>query len=334
VFDDLSPEVAAAVEDCDDIGYDISQMDTVDITSVYPPVSVIVATKDRPGLLERAVTAILRQNYPGEVECIVVYDHVEVRELDLRPGPNRTLKVIANARRPGLPGGRNSGVEAATGELLAFCDDDDIWLPGKLSRQAHKLADPAVGAVSCGLRLRGPGVDKVRVLARDEVTLDDLIADRVMEVHSSTILVRRSMWAAAGAVDEEIPGGYSEDYEWLLRVAAQAPIAICRQPLVIIDWHGGSFYFGRWAMIVEAQRYLLAKHPELARSRPGTARIRGQIAFALASGNRRTEAIRELATVFRLNPLERRLLVTLPVILGLVTGERVLRMAQKRGRGV
>ena len=300
----------------------------------YPDVSVVVATRDRPGLLERAVAAILGQDYPGSVECIVVYDHVDVRELDLAVGPNRALKLINNARRQGLPGGRNSGVDVANGELLAFCDDDDIWLPAKLSRQVERLADPAVGAVSCGLRLRGPGIDKERVLGRDRVVLDELLADRVMEVHSSTMLVRRSTWSAAGEVDEEIPGGYSEDYEWLLRVAAHTPIAVVPQPLVIVDWHGGSFYFGRWAIIVQAQRYLIDKHPELARSRSGLARLRGQIAFALASGNRRTEAIKELAAVVRLNPREKRVLVTVPVILGLMTGERVLRMAQKRGKGI
>jgi glycosyltransferase involved in cell wall biosynthesis len=302
--------------------------------SVYPTVSAVVATRDRPGLLERAVAGILAQDYPGEIECIVVYDHVDVREFDMPGGPGRSLKFIGNSHRQGLPGARNSGVDAATGELLAFCDDDDVWLPAKLSRQTELLADPSLGAASCGLRLKGPGIDKERVLERDRVTFDELLADRVMEGHSSTIVVRRAAWDAAGPVDEDIPGGYSEDYEWLLRVAARTPIGICRQPLVIVDWHGGSFYFGRWATIVEAQRYLIRKHPELHRSRPGMARIRGQIAFALASGNRRIEAIRELAAVVRLNPREKRVLVTVPVILGLMTGERVLRMAQKRGRGV
>jgi glycosyltransferase involved in cell wall biosynthesis len=299
-----------------------------------PQVSVVVATRDRPGLLERAVTAILGQDYPGSVECIVVFDHVAVRELDIAVGPNRALKLINNSRRQGLPGGRNSGVDAATGELLAFCDDDDIWLPAKLGRQVERLTDPAIGAVSCGLRLRGPGIDKVRVLDRDLVVLEELLADRVMEVHSSTMLVRRSTWTAAGEVDEDIPGGYSEDYEWLLRVAAHTPIAVVPQPLVIVDWHGGSFYFGRWATIVEAQRYLIARHPELARSRPGLARLRGQIAFALAASNRRTEAIKELAAVLGLNPREKRVLVTVLVILRLMTGERLLRMAQKRGKGI
>ncbi|MEV8508188.1 glycosyltransferase family A protein [Actinoplanes sp. NPDC051475] len=300
----------------------------------YPVVSVIVATRDRPGLLERAVASILQQDYPGAIECIVVYDHVDVRDLDIEAGPDRSLKLINNTHRQGLPGGRNSGADAATGDLLAFCDDDDIWLPAKLRRQVELLADPAIGAVSCGLRLRGPGIDKERVLDRDTVTHEEFLADRVMEVHSSTMLVRRTTWEAAGEVDEQIPGGYSEDYEWLLRVSAHTPIAVVRQALVIVDWHGGSFYFGRWATIVEAQRYLIAKHPDLGRSRAGLARLRGQIAFALASGNRRTEAVRELAAVVRLNPREKRVLVTVPVILRLMTGERVLRMAQKRGRGI
>lgn len=307
----------------------------------HPQVSVVVATRDRPGMLERAVTAILGQDYPGPVECIVVFDHVPVRSLDIDPATvapahlARRLRLIANTRRPGLPGGRNSGVAAATHDLLAFCDDDDVWLPGKLSGQVALLArHPAVGAVSCGLRLRGPGIDVERRLDRDRVTAAELLEDRVMEVHSSTLLVRRAIWAAAGEVDELIPGGYSEDYEWLLRVAAHTPIAVHPEALVVVDWHGGSFYFGRWATIVDAQRYLIAKHPELARSRAGLARIRGQIAFALASGRRRGEAVRELLAVLRLNPWEKRVLVTVPVLLGLLTGEQVLRAAQKRGRGV
>jgi glycosyltransferase involved in cell wall biosynthesis len=301
----------------------------------HPAVSVVVATRDRPGLLERAVRAILDQDYPGPVECVVVFDQVPVRPLDLDVAPGRTLRAVGNTRRPGLPGGRNSGAAAATGAVIGFCDDDDVWLPAKLSRQIALLhAEPGIGAVSCGLLLCGPGIAAERRLGRDRVTHDELLADRVMEVHSSTVLVRRAIWDAVGGVDEDIPGGYSEDYDWLLRVAALTPIGICAESLVIVDWHGGSFYFGRWAVIVDAQRYLIGKHPDLARNRAGLARIRGQIAFALASGRRRGEAVRELAAVIRLNPREKRILVTVPVILGLLTGERVLRLAQKRGRGV
>jgi glycosyltransferase involved in cell wall biosynthesis len=301
----------------------------------YPSVTVVVATRDRPGLLERAVQNILEQDYPGFVQCVVVYDHIDIRPLDVTVPADRDLVLVNNSHRQGLPGGRNTGVSVGTGELLAFCDDDDIWLPAKLRLQVDLLrADPEIGAVSCGILLKGPGIEHERKLDRARVTFEELLADRVMEVHSSTMLVPRSTWLAAGPVDEDIPGGYSEDYEWLLRVSAHKPIGIVGESLVVVDWHGGSFYFGRWALIVEAQRYLINKHPELARSRTGMARLRGQIAFALASGRRRREAVRELVAVVRLNPMEKRVLVTLPVVLGLVSGEKVLAMAQRRGRGV
>src|SRR5690606_23517688 len=174
------------------------------------------------------------------------------------------LVLTSNAHAVGLPGGRNSGAETATGELLAFCDDDDQWLPEKLRRQVDLLQSrPELGAVSCGIVLKGPGIDRERSLDRVQVTYEDLLADRVMEVHSSTMLVRRSAFEAAGPVDEAIPGGYSEDYEWLLRLSKNTPIGIVSSALVVVNWHGGSFYFGRWATIVDAQRYLLAKHPDL-----------------------------------------------------------------------
>ena len=300
----------------------------------YPSVSVVIATRDRPGLLERAVRQILSQDYPGHIECLVVFDHVPVRPLDLPEQPGRPV-VLANTRRPGLPGGRNSGCAAATGDLLAFCDDDDAWHADKLRRQVDVLlADPQYGAVACGIRLQGPGITRNRPGRSTPVQLDDLLADRIMEVHPSTILVRRATWLAAGPVDEDIPGGYAEDYEWLLRVAALGPIAVVAQALVTVEWHGDSFFFGRWPMIVDALRYLLVKHPEFERSPRGRARIQAQIAFALAAAGRRRESLAEVWRVMRLNPREKRLFVTVPVLLGIVSGGRVLRMAQRRGRGV
>jgi glycosyltransferase involved in cell wall biosynthesis len=356
-----------------------------------PAVSVVIATRDRPGLLERAVTAVLGQTYAGRIECLVVYDGVPVRTLDIAVPAGRRLVYLPNRRTAGLPGGRNTGCDAATGELLAFCDDDDRWHPDKLDRQVAALraddsarpagpagearpagpagearpAGPAgsagkarpadsagrarpagsvgkarsagsVGpaAVACGIRLTGPGIDRARPGPDRPVTLADLLADRIMEVHPSTLLVPRATVTAAGPVDEAIPGGYAEDYEWLLRIATQGPIAVVDEPLVDVEWHGGSYFFGRWSTIVDALRYLLDRHPEFAASRRGQARIRGQIAFALAAAGRRRAAVRELRHVVRLNPTEKRLAATVPVLLGMLSGERVLAMAQARGRGV
>ncbi len=45
------------------------------------------------------------------------------------------VEAIANTREPGLAGARNSGILALDTDLVAFCDDDDQWLPGKLAAQ-------------------------------------------------------------------------------------------------------------------------------------------------------------------------------------------------------
>jgi glycosyltransferase involved in cell wall biosynthesis len=302
----------------------------------HPPVSVVITTLGkRPELLARAVRHVFDQDYAGHVQCIVVFDRPEVGEVGVEPPANRELVVVTNSHHQGLPGGRNCGVEIAKGELLGFCDDDDYWRLDKLRLQVDLLnAQPDVGAVACGARVEGPGIERDRYLERERVTLEDVIADRVMEVHPGSLLVPRATWAAVGGLDEHIPGGYAEDYEWVLRLAAYKPIGIVPDPLYVIEWHGQSYYFARWPMIIEALRYLMAQHPELARSRPGLARIHGQIAFALASSRKRGEAIRELRTVIRLNPREKRIVATLPVLLGVVSGERLLAMAQKRGRGI
>src|ERR687896_474684 len=47
-------------------------------------------------------------------------------------------------------------------------------------------------------------------------------------------------------VDEEIPGGYGEDYEWLLRSSRRAPIIAVKDPLVRAHWHPKSFFSDRW----------------------------------------------------------------------------------------
>lgn len=300
-----------------------------------PPVSVVIPTIDRPGLLERAVEAVFCQEYDGDVQCVVVFDHVPVRQLDIAVPPGRELVLIENSRNKGLAGGRNSGCAAATGDLIAFCDDDDVWHPRKLARQTDLLhRSPGCSAVACGIRVQGPGLDRERASRTEPVTFDHLLADRVMEVNSSTILFRRDLLAVIGEVDEDIPGGYGEDYDLLLRLASYGPIAMVPEPLATLSWNGQSVFFHRWPMIIDALRYLLAKHPSFARSRKGRARIHGQIAFALASSKRRREAWSELLTVVRLNPAEQRLLATLPVALGVVSGDRVLRFAQRWGRGV
>ncbi|SCF31930.1 glycosyltransferase family 2 protein [Micromonospora mirobrigensis] len=303
----------------------------------HPSVSVVVPTRDRPELLRAAVAAILAQEHPGEVEVVVVYDQSEPdRSLAELSRPGRTVRVITNGRTAGLAGARNSGVLAAAGDLVAFCDDDDEWLPGKLAAQVAALAaTPEAEFVSCGIRVSYDGQTIDRVLDRDRVTLDALLRDRMTELHPSTFLIRASaLRDGFGLVDEEIPGSYAEDYEFLLRAARSAPLVNLRTPYVLVRWHKRSYFAQRWDTISEALQWLLERYPEFAGQPAGQARVTGQIAFARAASGDRRGALSWAGRTIRSNPREPRAYLALAVAGRVVGAEAVLRTLHKRGRGI
>ncbi|KAB1129683.1 glycosyltransferase family 2 protein [Micromonospora sp. DSM 115977] len=303
----------------------------------HPSVSAVVPTRDRPELLRAAVRAILDQDHPGPIEVVVVYDQSEPdASLAELSRPDRLVRVIRNERAPGLAGARNSGVLAATGELVAFCDDDDEWLPGKLRAQVEALAaHPDAEFVSCGIRVSYDGHTVDRALPKDSVTLADLLRDRMTELHPSTFLIRAAaLRDGFGLVDEEIPGSYAEDYEFLLRAARSAPLVNLRTPYVLVRWHKRSYFAQRWDTISEALQWLLERYPEFGTQPAGEARVTGQIAFARAASGDRRGAMRWARHTIRRNPREPRAYLALAVAGRMVRADAVLRTLHKRGRGI
>jgi glycosyltransferase involved in cell wall biosynthesis len=302
----------------------------------FPAVSVVVATRHRPELLRRAVSSILGQDYPGVVECVVVFDQSEP---DVGWGElegQRRLRCTSNRRSPGLAGARNTGVMLAEGELVAFCDDDDAWLPTKLSEQVARLSeDPEAAVAGCGILIETEGRTHPRVPPTDRIVLGQLLRSRVMELHPSTLLVRRrALLNGIGLVDEAIPGSYAEDYEWLLRAARTGPILAVRKPLVRVRWHPHSYFSEQWETIIAACRYLLDKHPELRSEPHGLARIYGKLALAHAASGQGRAARRWGRRSLALDPWNRHAWVAWLVSLRLVRVETVRRVASRAGRGL
>jgi len=296
-----------------------------------PSVTVVIPTRDRPALVRKAVQSVLDQDYPGEVRCIVVHDGTEPdRELE-----QDRVAVIGNVRSPGLAGARNSGISLADTDLVAFCDDDDLWLPDKLSRQVEVLvADPETRFVCCGIRIRYGDRLVERTLATERVTFADLLRKRLFELHPSTFLIRRTLLNEIGLVDEALPGSYAEDYELLLRAARVAPIRTLLTVHAEVLWHPKSHFTGRWETVSAALRRLLDSYPEFYRQPSGAARLSGQVAFAEAALGHRREALRWAARTARLRPTELRTVLALAVASGALSAERVVRELNSRGRGI
>jgi glycosyltransferase involved in cell wall biosynthesis len=301
-----------------------------------PSISVIVPTRQRPELLRRAVASIAEQAYEGEIEVIVVFDQETPVDPGVATRDGRTIRTMTNDRAPGLAGARNSGILASTADVVGYCDDDDEWLPGKARRQVDALAAaPEAEVVVTGATIVYEDRTFDRIPASPAVTLEDLLRSRAQEVHPSSIVARRTaVLDGIGLVDEDIPGSYGEDYEWLLRAARRTPILAVRDPLVRVHWHRSSFFADRWSTMADAIQYLLAKHPEFQREPLGLARLYGRLAFANAAMGNRSEARAWARKTLRLNPRERRAYLALAVSTGAVSVETLMKLAHRRGRGI
>lgn len=262
----------------------------------WPLVTVIMPTRGRPELVRESISSVVGQDYPGDIECIVVHDQEPPdEELTQLGAPRREIRVTVNdAHSPGLAGARNTGLDLARGDFVATCDDDDTWLPGKLQAQIGRLlSEPDLLVVGCGIRLLLPDDKVLEWPARTEqISYQLLLRNRVKELHSSTLVMRREAFTEAGPYDERLPNGYAEDYDWVLRAARAGRVGLVTQPLANIRKNATSWYRGVAESSGPALEYMLAKHPDIASSRRGHARVLGQIAFARSSLGERGPAMR------------------------------------------
>lgn len=101
-----------------------------------PKVSAYCATYGRPHLLEEAIESFLKQDYKGEKELVILNDYPEQTLIFEHP----EVKVY-NVSEKITPLGKkfNETVNRCTGDIVVVWEDDDIYLPNKLSVSVDKL---------------------------------------------------------------------------------------------------------------------------------------------------------------------------------------------------
>jgi len=204
-----------------------------------PLVSVIIPTYNCAAYLDESIRSVLAQTYVT-YEIIVVDDgSTDNTRTVLAPFWDRIHYVHQENRE--LSAARNTGIREARGDLIAFLDADDVWLPTKLELQVQTLqGQPAAGwafadfldfddsGVTGGSRFSTwPGVrewfDRHRVgdggIACGPMYVDLLKANWI---HASSVMVRRNVLAVVGLFDEACRVG--EDYDLWLRIAQRYPV--------------------------------------------------------------------------------------------------------------
>jgi glycosyltransferase involved in cell wall biosynthesis len=172
-----------------------------------PLVSVVIPVHDGERFLAEAIDSVLAQGYPRR-EVIVVDDGstdgsapiARARPVRYRRQPNR-----------GVAAARNAGLAVAEGELIAFLDQDDMWLPGKLEAQVDfLLAHPAVDAVISPLEVAlEPGASPLAWYQPDAGM------DVQLGVQLGALLVWRASLERVGGFDTRYE--LASDTDWLLR---------------------------------------------------------------------------------------------------------------------
>ncbi|MDN6303994.1 MAG: glycosyltransferase family 2 protein [Brachybacterium sp.] len=303
-----------------------------------PSVTAVVASHGRAELLRRALRSIGAQQYSGPLEIVVVFDQSPIDPLDdLRTDlPSEvTLRTCSNDRAPGLAGARNTGISRATSELIAFCDDDDEWTPHKLAAQTALWRErPEAAVIACGISIvtLDGTIDRRPPML---TTRADLLRSRVGELHPSSFLFRREdLLALPGGVDEAIPYGYGEDYDFLLRVTERGPIASVAHEHVIVHWDRDSYFAGRWERMAEGLSFLVSKQPDLQDDSRNAGRLCGQVAFAYAAAGDQGAARTWTRRTLTHRPLEPRAWLAMLTMTRLISPQTTIATLNKRGRGV
>lgn len=303
----------------------------------WPTVGVVIPTRNRPELLRRALASIAAQDYPGTIETLVVFDCVESDPgLESTADPRRPVRVITNSRTPGLSGTRNTGILALDTAFVAFCDDDDHWLPAKVRRQVERATAPdRPDMVTCSITVDYDGNRTDRFAGTGEVTYTDLTRSTFAMLHSSCFFFdRQALIERIGLVNEELPESQLEDWDIKLRAARLRPIAHIDEPLTVVQWGRTSLFARRWDSKIAALEEILELHPAIAADRRSAARVYGQIAFGTAAAGRRTESWRWIRRCVRTDPRQWRAGAALVVLPHPPNAERVLGALHHFGRGV
>jgi glycosyltransferase involved in cell wall biosynthesis len=234
-----------------------------------PLVSAVVPTYGRPEHLVSAVRSVAAQTY-DPIELIVVddcspdpiapqLDGVDLSTLD-------RVVVRRHETNRGANAARNTGIEEARGEYVAFLDDDDRWKPQKIASQlaTFRAAPDSTGVVYTGLDVVDASGDRIGRSIKShggEVTRTLL---RGASIGSFTrLLVRRDALDAVGRLDESLPGWQDRDLNIRLsRVCRYEPVT---EPLAVHRRGShdqiGDDYEGKRD---EAYPRLIAKHRSLA----------------------------------------------------------------------
>ena len=207
-------------------------------------VSVIIPTYNYAKYVGEAIDSALSQTYP-DIEVIVVDDGSSDGSRDVIDGYGDRLKKIYFQQNQGVSAARNAGVAISDGELVAFLDADDVWLPEKTAKQVVRFAtDRSLGLVHVGVE----DIDaEGNVIGTKMDGLEGEVADEMLMFERSVILgggsgimIPRAVFDDVGGFDTKL--STSADWDMFYRIANRYKVGFVAEPLLRYRYHGSNMH--------------------------------------------------------------------------------------------
>jgi glycosyltransferase involved in cell wall biosynthesis len=251
----------------------LERTQTSHMSLVGPPaplISVVIPAFNAEPFVRDAIESVLRQSY-SPIECVVVDDGSFDGTGDAVAQYGGRVRLISQQNH-GVARARNRGAAEGRGELLAFLDADDVWLPERLAMQARALRRGAAVAVLCA----ATEVDRyLRPIVERRVTPKPLPETMLLQQGSlvscsSNMLIKHSTFDEIGGFHHAL--SVSADWDFLLRLLEVGALEYVDEPLVLYRRHVGNMSTD----IPRMARDMSIAYREAFARQPGLAPIRRQ----------------------------------------------------------
>lgn len=196
-----------------------------------PLISIILPLYNGKELVVKSLDSVLRQTY-SHWELIIVDDGSTDQGADFIAA-HYPQAIIIRKKNAGVAAARNTGIQHSKGDIVAFLDQDDEWLPTKLREQWTLLqADPYCSFVTCNQKF----------ICMPGVTLPANFSEKLLEEHRafvpSALLIRKQALLSVSMFDESLE--VSSDFD-LIRRLRTAMFKECNaDKLLLHKWFHGS----------------------------------------------------------------------------------------------
>lgn len=202
-----------------------------------PKVSVIIPTYNRAKLVDRAIKSVLLQTFK-DFELFIIDDaSTDNTQQIVEQFRDERIKIIRHQKNKGGSAARNTGINTAKGEYIAFLDDDDEWISTKLEKQIRffERCKRNVGLIYNWAEIIDEEKDSfVKLQCKVRGNFLREILNRSF-LPSPTVMVKKLCFRSIGLFDENFTS--CQDREMWTRIATQYQVEVLPECLAITHKH-------------------------------------------------------------------------------------------------